>query len=208
MDVQFYGANCLSISNKSTRIVVDDNLTDLGKKSVIKSGDVALFTNAVPSSVKDAKIIIDCPGEYEVSDVSIIGIPARAHTDEEGTLKATMFKITTNDLNILVTGHVYPEFSESQLESIGMVDVLFVPVGGHGYTLDSKGALMAIKEIEPKLVIPTNYEDKSLKYPVPQTSLSEALKEMSMEPKETLTKLKLRSGDLSEVTQIVVLETV
>ncbi len=208
MDVQFFGANCISLSNKSVRIIVDDNLQALGRKSVTKAGDVALFTSAADSSQssKDAKIIIDCPGEYEVSDVSIMGVPARAHTDEEGKHSTTMFKITTNDLNILITGHVYPQFSENQLETIGMVDILFVPVGGHGYTLDPKGALTVVKELEPKLVIPTNYDNKDIKFPVPQLSLEDALKEMSMEPKETVAKIKLRSADLSEVTQLVVLE--
>ncbi|MEI9913625.1 MAG: hypothetical protein WDN66_01270 [Candidatus Saccharibacteria bacterium] len=36
MDVQFYGANCLVVGHKSTRIVIDDNLGELGKKSIIK----------------------------------------------------------------------------------------------------------------------------------------------------------------------------
>ena len=165
MDVQFYGANCLVLSNKATRLVVDDNLAELGQKTVIKAGDVALFTSSGANVAKDAKIIIDCPGEYEVSDISISGIPVRGHMDEEGKQNVTMYKITDNDLNILITGHIYPKLSESLLEQIGMIDVLFVPVGGNGYTLDPKGAIAVIKEIEPKLVIPTHYADKNIKYP-------------------------------------------
>jgi hypothetical protein len=34
-------------------------------------------------------------------------------------------------------GHIYPELSEDQLEQIGMVDILVVPVGNSGYTLDA-----------------------------------------------------------------------
>ena len=60
--------------------------------------------------------------------------------------------------------------------------MLVVPVGGNGYTVDPVGALKLIKDIEPKLVIPTHYADKALKYPVPQQDLAGALKEPGMEP--------------------------
>jgi len=205
MDLQFYGANCLTISNKGTRLVIDDNLSELGGKSVIKTDDVALFTG--PHGVAaGARITFDGPGEYEVSDVSVIGIAARAHIDESERHSATMFKFIIGDISVLVTGHIYPELDEKQLEAIGMVDLMVVPVGGNGYTVDPVGALKLIKEIEPKLVVPTHYADKALKFPVPQQELSNALKELAMEPKETVSKLKLKSTELSDVTQLVILE--
>jgi len=87
-----------------------------------------------------------------------------------------------------------------------MIDVLVVPVGGNGYTVDPVGALKLIKAIEPKLVVPTHYDDKTLKYPVPQQTLEGALKELGMEPKETVAKLRLKPGELTDVTQLIVLE--
>lgn len=204
MDLQFYGANCLSLTHKGTRIVIDDNLADLGAKTVTKSDDVSLFTGAHGEAV--GRIAFDGPGEYEVADVSVIGIPAQAHIDEAKTLKATMFKMIVGDLTILVTGHIYPALTEAQLEKIGMIDVLVVPVGGNGYTLDPVGALKLIKAIEPKLVVPTHYADEALTFPVPQQDLSNALSELGMEPKETVAKLKAKAHELSDVTQLVVLE--
>jgi len=205
MDVQFYGANCVVISGKQARLVIDNNLSDLGAKSVSKEGDVALFTFEYANPPKDAKIVIDQPGEYEVSGISIYGIAARAHIDEEGQRNATMYKIVIDDTNVLVTGHVYPELTDSQLEAIGMVDVMVVPVGGNGYTLDGVGALKLIKKIEPKIVIPTHYDDSSLSFPVPQQTLEQALKSLAMEPKETVSKLKLK-GELGDTMQLIVLE--
>lgn len=204
MDLQFYGANCVSVTYKSTRIVIDDNLADLGAKSVTRPDDVVLFTGP-RSGTAQARLIFDSPGEYEVSDVSIIGIPARAHVDKDG-LKATMFKFVVGEHSVLVTGHVYPELNDQQLEAIGMIDVLVVPVGGNGYTLDPVGALKLIKAIEPKLVIPTHYTDKALNYPVPQQDLANALKELGMEPKEMLSKFRLKPTELGDLTQLVVLE--
>ncbi len=205
MDLQFYGANCVSVTHKGARLVIDDNLADLGAKGILKSDDVALFTGP-HSTNQTARLTFDSPGEYEVSDISIVGIAARAHVDEENTRNATMFKLIAGELRVLVSGHIYPDLSDDQLEIVGVVDVLIVPVGGNGYTVDPVGALKLIKSVEPKLVIPTHYADKALKFPVPQQELSNALKELSMEPKETVAKLKLKPADLSDLTQLIILE--
>ncbi len=208
MDIQFHGANCLTIATKHSRIVVDDNLVELGAKAAGKPGDIAMFTGPHGNMAQSAKIVIDRPGEYEVSGVSIYGVEARAHIDQAGQNTATMYKLIVDDMSVLITGHIYPELSDPQLESIGMVDLMIVPVGGNGYTLDAIGALKLIKKIEPKVVVPTHYDTKGLTFPVPQQSLEEALKSLAMEPKEIISKLKFNAGYLSDLTQLVILERV
>jgi L-ascorbate metabolism protein UlaG (beta-lactamase superfamily) len=205
MEIQYFGANCIRIATKKAAIIIDDNLADLGLKTVTKPDDISLFTGAHVSPSK-ARLVIDQPGEYEVSDVSIQGVPARAHIDDNNQQSTTMYRIVTEDMHIVVTGHVYPELNDTQLERLGMVDILCIPVGNNGYTLDGLGALQLVKKIEPKLVIPTHYGDKEIKYPVEQHSLEEALKGLAMEPKEALSKLKIKPGDLPETTQLVTLE--
>jgi L-ascorbate metabolism protein UlaG (beta-lactamase superfamily) len=187
--------------------VVDDNLAELGAKGVTKEGDIVLFTAAHTLPAAAPRLLIDQPGEYEVYGISVYGIAARAHTDEEDKKTATMYKIMTDDLSILVVGHVYPELTDAQLEAIGMVDVMFVPIGGNGYTLDGIGALKVVKKVEPKLVVPTHYDDPKLNFPVPQQPLDQALKALGMEPKETIAKLRIKPGELADTTtQLVVLE--
>ena len=205
MEIQYYGANCVRLVGKKATIIVDDNLADLGLKSVTKAGDIAIFTGPHGDPSADVKLVIDQPGEYEVSDVSIQGVPAQAHMDADG-FNATMYKITGGDLRIVVVGHVHPELSDTQLEQLGMIDILVIPVGGNGYTLDATGALQLIKKIEPKVVVPTHYADKAVKYTVPQADLADALKNMAMEPKETAAKLKLKPAELTDTTQLIVLE--
>ena len=204
MDIQFYGANCITVSYKGARIVIDDNLSELGLKSITKTDDVALMTDGTNNEV--ARLNFNSPGEYEVSDISIQGMPSRSHLDEEGKKSATSYKLIAGDQSIIITGRIYPELSSEELESIGLIDVMLVPVGGNGYSPDAIGALKLIKAVEPKIVIPTHYADKDIKYSVPQTSLADALKELGMEPKETVAKLKLKPTELSDVTQLIVLE--
>lgn len=206
MELQYYGANCLRLSTKKASVVIDDNLSELGLKSVTKADDIALFTGEHRDPSADTKLNVDYPGEYEVADIAIQGIGARGHMEEEGGHGAVIYKIEADDVRIVVLGHIYPELSNEQMEALGTVDVLVVPVGGMGYTLDPVGALTIIKEIEPKLIIPVHYADPAVKYKTPQTDLQTALKELAMEVRETVPKLKIKPSDLSDVAQLVVLE--
>lgn len=205
MDIQFYGANCFTLSAKGVRVVVDDNLAELGLKSAAKPDDVMLFTGPHAYAGTNARIVIGGPGEYEIAGLSIVGIAARSHLDDPNGQGATMYKIMADDTSYLVTGHIYPDLSDKQLEAIGMVDVMFVPVGGNGFTLDATGAMQVIKKVEPKLVVPTHYADEAIHYAVPEQSLEQALKNMGMEPKEIVAKLRYRPADMTDATQLIVL---
>lgn len=205
MELTYYGANCLRIVAKKAQIVVDDNLAQLGLKSVTKPTDISLrtFENIPrPKSHFDAHM----PGEYEISGVVIHGVSARAHMDNEDKKSATIYTITADDMKVCVLGHIYPGLSEEQLEQIGTIDIAVIPVGDSGYTMDGIGALKVIKQIEPKVVIPTHYADKAIKYEVPQVELAEALKNLAMEPVETLDKYKPTLADLTDTTKLIVLE--
>lgn len=207
MELQYFGGNCIKISTKKATIVVDDNLESLGVKAVTKPGDIAIFTSEHGAANDKVKLTIDLPGEYEVSNTSITGVSARAHIDEEGQKSAVMYKIIADDVRIAVVGHIDPKLSEAQLEALGTIDVLVIPVGGNGFTLDPVGALKVIKEIEPKIIVPTSYADNKLKYTVPATDLETAVKGLSMEVKETTDKLKLKGSELlTDQAQLIVLE--
>jgi L-ascorbate metabolism protein UlaG (beta-lactamase superfamily) len=201
MELQFYGANCVRLTTKKASVIIDDTNSSASKK-----GDIVLFTGAHTTPKAEVKLVIDQPGEYEVSDISIQGIAARGHIDESNTKSITMFKVIGEDIRVAILGHIYAELSDDQLEALGTIDVLLVPVGGNGYTLDGVEALKLIKKIEPKIVIPTHYAGKDISYEVPQAALEEVLKDLAMEPKETVAKLKLKDADLPIDTQLIVLE--
>ncbi|MCA9348121.1 MBL fold metallo-hydrolase [Candidatus Saccharibacteria bacterium] len=205
MEFQFHGANCISISTPKARVVIDDNLASLGLKSVTKSDDVVLST-VYSEPDTGVRLFIAEPGEYEVSGISVFGVAARAHMDELGKETAIMYKLQYGDFRVAITGHIHPDIKEEYIEDMGAVDVLIVPVGGNGYTLDGIGALSIVKKFDPKIVIPVHYADKAINYPVPQQELSEALKGLAMTPKDSVSRLKLKPADLSEGLSLIVLE--
>ncbi len=207
MELTFKGGNCVVLSSKQATIVFDDNLKALGLSGV-KKADVQLLTNhnLKGELIPDA-FLIDGPGEYEVKEASVKGIPARAHLDTEGELNATIYTVIIGGTKVAVLGHIHPDLSDDDLEAIGMVDILVVPVGGNGYTLDSVGAAKMIKAIDPKIVIPTHYADKGVKYEVPQAEVADFLKEIGSEG-EKLDKLKLKGDILLDKLTVYLLDRV
>ena len=162
MDIQYNGANCVRITTKKANVVIDDNLSDVGLKPVVKETDTALSTVVDVVSSK-AKLNINQPGEYEVGDTSIIGIPAHLYKDEGKALNGTIFKLEAEDVKVAVIGNSSADLTDSQLEALGEIDVLIIPVGGKS-TLSGAEALKIVKKIEPYIVIPTHYADKTTKY--------------------------------------------
>lgn len=205
MEIKFYGGNCLKVISKKATLVIDDNVNASGKL-IATDKDIVLYSSSVADSAK-SHFLISGPGEYEVSEVSISGIPSRSHMDEENKHSNTIYKVVIEDTKVGFIGHAHPDLSESQLEAIGTVDILVIPVGGNGYTLDGIGAQKIIKEIEPKVVIPTHYDDGLTKYEVPQAPLQDALKAITAEIPDTLESYKIKNSDsFGEGTAIVVLE--
>jgi L-ascorbate metabolism protein UlaG (beta-lactamase superfamily) len=199
MEIQFHGANCISFATKKAKVTIDDNLDKLGLNSVSNKSDVVMFSNEIlkPSKLPKDAFVIDGPGEYEIKEVSVIGIPVRGHMDEEGQTSATIYRISAAGIMMVSVGHIHPELSEDIYEKIGMVDVAIIPVGGNGYTLDAHGARSVVKNLEPKIIIPTHYQDKVVKYEVPQNPLEDFTKDLSATP-EKIDKLKLKAGIIPE----------
>ncbi len=194
-DIEYKGGNCLIISSKKASLVVDPRLSLVGLKDIKTKDEVELATETrfrVENS--DARIIIDSPGEYEVGDFTIRGVAATRHIDTEDQEKlSTIYRIECGDVRVAIVGNVAPKLSEEQLEAIGVVDILVIPVGGGGYTLDATSATAIVRQIEPKVVIPVHYAGQGITYEVPQESLDVFTKELDA-PVEQTAKYKVKSG--------------
>lgn len=209
MDIEFLGANCFRVKTKNSLIIIDDNLAKLGSKSPQTDKSVALYSNPVVQA--DAKItsrlVVDTPGEFEIGDVTVTGVQARGHMDDEGVESATVYQLMYDNQTVTFLGHVHPEISAEVMELIGGTDVLVVPVGGNGYTLDATGAASIVKKVEPGIVIPSHFEMSGINYEMPMQPLAEFLKIMptNEEGEKDSFKLSKSEGDAASQTKVVVL---
>jgi L-ascorbate metabolism protein UlaG (beta-lactamase superfamily) len=203
MELRYYGANCIKINTKKASIIVDDTLVEQSKKSITSDKDITLVTNKDLKVASGGAFNIDKPGEYEISEVTVTGIATKLHYDPNKL--AVTYSIHANGINVVVLGHVISELTEQQQESIGLVDVLVIPVGGGGYTLDAVEAMKVIKNIEPKIVVPVHFASDSVKYEVPQAPLDEFLKSFGTSDAQPEDVLKIKDSILSEKTRLVLL---
>lgn len=204
MDIEYKGANTIVISTKNLTVVSDPKLSLVGLKDVKLKG--ALQINTAHNFIvedDDQRLIIDGPGEYEISDVSVRGVPALRHVDTpESPQKATMYHVDIANVRVGIIGHVAAALTDEQLEQLGTIDILIIPVGGNGYTLDSHDAAALTRRIGPKAVIPTHYNDDKITYEVPQNGIDSFVKEVSA-PHEVMPKLKIKNGALPEVLTVI-----
>ena len=205
MDIEYKGANCITITTKKTTIVIDPKLSDVGLKDVAPKNAIVVATQPEFIVSDEDSVVIERPGEYEVRDISVVGVPAERMIDHNKSTQATMYRITMGGVRFAVIGHVAVPLSEDQLEALGVVDVAIIPVGGSGYTLDAHQAIGVVRQIDPKVVIPTHYADKGLSYEVPQMDLEPFLKELGAPESEKTAKWKIK-GAVPELRTLVELE--
>ena len=194
-EIEYKGANSVIISTKKSTIVVDPKLSLVGLKDISTKDAVELATEArFALNSENARLNIEGPGEYGIADFDITGVAAQRHLDTENDPKvSTIYRIEGTDIRAAVIGNIYEKLSEDQLEQIGIIDVLIIPVGGSGYTLDATGAATITRQIDPKVVVPVHYADPALKYEVPQSDVDVFISELGS-PVEEAPKLKLKNS--------------
>ena len=142
------------------------------------------------------------PGDYEVKEIFIKGVLSNALIAGKKYI-TTIYIFSVDNINIVFLGAlnslVDGEISKEAREAINSPDILFVPVGGGGL-LDAKSAAKLVSSLEPKMVIPMDYDSLSLKA---------FLKESGEEKAEVVDKLTLKLKDLEgKEGEVVVLQAI
>lgn len=116
------------------------------------------------SSETDIPIIITKPGNYDLNFVDIIGLSS-FHDNNLGVKRGDniIYTYTFDNMNICHLGHLGHLLNEDILKSLGNIDILFIPIGGH-FTLDSRKASNLVKLIKPKITIPMYYKTYTSSY--------------------------------------------
>jgi len=142
--------------------------------------------------------VISGPGSYEVQEIFVKGVMSRGEIAGKKYINS-IYLLTVDGIDIVFLGALADtEISKESREAIEEPDILFVPIGGKG-TLDAKQSAKLASSLEPKLIIPMDYDSVSLKA---------FLKEMGEEKTEAIDKLTLKRKDLEgKEGEVVVLGT-
>lgn len=193
-DIEYKGGNTIVITSKKASLIVDPRMSVVGLRDIKTKDEVEVVTEprfSVDNS--EARIIIDSPGEYEVGDFTIKGTAALRHIDAPDKEKlSTVYRVECGGIAVGLIGNIASGLDDSQLEALGVIDVLVIPVGGGGYTLDATSAASLVRSIDPKIAVPIHYRDTALHYEVPQDDIEVFNKELGA-PVETVQKLRIKN---------------
>ncbi len=216
MTILWHGQSCFQIiarreKNNQVLIVIDPFSEEIGLRVPKMEADILLVTHQHRDynnikAVSGSPFLIEGPGEYEIKEVTLQGIPAW-HDNLLGKERGvnTIYTIEVEGMRLCHLGDLgQKELTADQLEKIGEVDILMIPVGGI-YTISSKEAPKIMAQIEPKIIIPMHYQIPKLK--IKLDGLDKFLKTMGIKSIESLPKLSIKKKDLSEEeAKIIVLK--
>jgi len=216
MQIIWYGQSFFRIltqrgKNNQVNLIIDPFDEKIGLKVPFLETDILLITHHHHDhdnlkAIKGNPFIISGPGEYEIKGVFIQGIPA-FHDNVRGKERGlnTIYTIETEEIRLCHLGDLgQKELDSEQLEEIGDIDILMIPMGGV-YTISAKEASKIISQLEPKVVIPMHYQIPRLK--IKLEGLNKFLKIMGIKTPEILKKLLIKKKDLpADGIKIIILK--
>lgn len=204
MEINYLGHAAFRIKGKTATVVTDPYAPEhVGLKFPKHiAADIVTVSHDHPDhnaihQIEGAAYVVNGPGEYEIKGVGIIGL-STFHDEEKGAKrgKNTIYRIEMDGLSIVHLGDLGHTLSVAEVDSLGGVDILMIPVGGL-YTIDPAAAVAVINEIEPSIVIPMRYS---------RDELAAFLKEIGTENVVPQPKLTITKDKLPEQMQVVILE--
>ncbi len=215
MIITYFGKQFFKIQQGET--VLSFNPVSKSSKTGISAhfgADIALVTTNHPdyngieqlSHGERVPFSVNGPGDYEVKEIFIKGVMSDALLAGKKYIN-TIYSLSVDNINIVFLGALADaetrlndgvgQVSKEAREAINSPDILFIPIGGSG-VLDAKGAAKLASSLEPKIIIPMDYDAASLKA---------FLKESGEEKAEVVEKLTLKLKELEgKEGEVVVLK--
>lgn len=214
MDITYLGHSSFRIRGKSASIVTDpyeSAVLGIAYPKHVSCDIVTVSHNHADHNatkiLEGSPFVVNGPGEYEIKGVGIVGISV-FHDNEGGVKRGqnTVYRIEIDGMSVVHLGDLGHTLTDSQVESLGVVDILFVPVGGV-YTINAQEAANVVHEVEPSMVIPMHFgrSDLDQKAFGQLQPLSVFLKEMGSPESSGQPKLVITKDKLPEELQVIVL---
>lgn len=202
MVITWYGLSSFKITSGNLTLITDPFSSSVGLTPPRGQADIVLVSSRENPAYNnrepfrgDKTFIIDGPGEYDVRGLFIHGFP--------GQNGSSIYAIRLEDMSLgFLGGLKAKELTEPQLEGLGEVDILFVPVGG-GSVCDAEEAVHIISQVEPAIVIPMHFAQKGLRMQLDKAETFQKEMGSKTEPQDKLT---IKRSELApDGTKVIVL---
>jgi len=174
MKIKWLGHACFLVTSKGgVRIITDPyavgggiNYSPINEAAdvVVVSHDHGDHNNI--SAVQGKPEVAKGSGTKTAKGIQFRGI-ATHHDTSQGKQRGanTVFCFTVDDMKLCHLGDLGHVLSPGQVNEIGAVDIIFVPVGGF-FTIDASAASQVCDQLKPKVVIPMHFKTPKCAYPL------------------------------------------
>lgn len=194
MVISHYGAGMVKVAQGETTAVFNPIGESPDYKTVKFGADLALVSlddkryNGAENAARGERIpfVVNGPGEYEVGGIFIKGFGTAG---PKGKIN-TAYSLVLEGTNLVHLGALSQEEIPAKIiEELGMIDVLFVPIGNNEL-LSPKAAAKLATNLGSRLVIPVDYDSED--------KLKTFLKEFGTEKPAVLESLTFKRKDILE----------
>lgn len=208
MDINWLGHSCFRLKSKQVTVITDPFSPDIGYTPGKLTADIVTISHRHPGhsftrELGDTAKIISGPGEYEINGVLFIGLET-FHDNEKGKKsgKNTAYIIELDEISVCHLGDLGHTLSADQIEELGKVDILLIPVGSLS-TINGTTAAEVVRQIEPRIVIPMHYKTPAIAREL--EPVDRFLKEMGVTQIASQPKLTVSRANLPEPTKVILL---
>ena len=163
VEISWYGNGCFRLRSQIGTVITDPyppsptlRLPKLSAAIVSVSDDTLSDEAAV--SRAEHSLLLTGPGEYEIGGIFIMGVPMQSREQSPTSTQSpvTAFVFEMEGLAVCHLGLPWQAPSAAQIEDLGDIDVLLLPVGG-----PERIGVQAVADLasglEPKVLIPMYY---------------------------------------------------
>ena len=209
MEIVWLGHSSFRIRAREATVITDPCPPSTGYTIGKPTADVVSLSHAHDDhtylkAIAGKPIVIDSPGEYEISGTFLTAIPTYHDGEKGGELgKNLVFVIEMEGIKICHLGDLGHVPTADQAEGMTGADVLMIPVGGDS-TIDGAKAAEIVSTLDARIIIPMHY-----KTPVTKGDLESAdrfLKEMQSTAVQAQPKLSLSYNTVPSDTQVILLD--
>ncbi len=200
----------LITANNGTTIITDPygQYDGLNYEPISESANISLISHQhgdhCGGNVTGNPQVIDKAGNAIANGIEFRGI-ASHHDQSSGTQRGDniIFCFTLDGIKVCHLGDLGHLLSNEQVQEIGEVDILMIPVGGF-FTINASEATQVCNQIKPKVIIPMHVSNSKCAFPI--APIDDFVQNKSdIEQTESVEK-QFAKTDLPSSTKIIVLE--
>jgi L-ascorbate metabolism protein UlaG (beta-lactamase superfamily) len=161
MEIIWLGHACFRLRSQETVVITDPFPNTIGLDFANRPASVVTISHTDPNHSNSQDVagnpkIFSAPGEYEFSNISVKGVMTPLADNSSREHRNVAYTITIEGIRICHLGALRTPLTTSHIDELGSVDVLLVPVGGHGL-VELSLIQQLMRDIDPKIVVPMQY---------------------------------------------------